>query len=1205
MSMKISELFAKPINRDIQGVIKVGQDDHVRTELDEYVVTNELQDQFAKFFAAYEKALQGPTDDMGVWISGFFGSGKSHFLKILSYILGNRTVDGKSAVSFFEDKINDPIVYARMQAAADSNTDVILFNIDSKAMAGEKHDTNVIINVFLQVFNEMQGYSNKNAWIADLERQLDGAGRLDEFKQQFQTLETNHLDWKAGRDHYSMNKGTIRDALVHIGVMSEADAQGFIDNLFNPYPINIESFAKLVNDFIVKSGKRVAFLVDEVGQFVGDSVQRMLNLQTVVEELGSATQGKAWVIVTSQQAIGDVTTNLNGQDFSKIQGRFKTRIALSSANVDEVIKRRLLAKTDAATTELTGVYESNAASLNNAIDFDDAITRQKFGTAEEFAANYPFVPYQFNLLQDVLTAVRNHGSDGKHLSEGERSMLSIFQESAIRKMDAEVGELVPFSLFFDGLAQFLDHTHNIVIRRAMDNDTLNPNHEKNPFVLQVLKTLFMVKYLENFKADINNLVTLMIADVNVDRIALTKQMQAALNALVRQGIVEKHFDVYIFLTDAEQDINDGIEHEPVNESAITESLQQYFFGTKVIADRFTYPKLHNRYIFNFNRLLDDKPYGNANKGLTIKLITPQSDLYGDESSYVQQSLSPDTLCIALPDDRSYIDLISRSQKIKAYIFSNTNNQDPRFRLLLEERRNERQQLDHSAQDRALAALESAQIYVGGSPISSNRDFSARLEEAEKALIDNNYRSLDYIDAAKSDHDITQLLGDNGLVRTSENARAVEAVFEWLQRQLKGTQHVTLKTVLTRFAGIPYGYTEEDTQWLVAALFKDGKIKLTYNGETISVMQDSARQITEYLTKKQYAEKIAIQVRTVVSPRDLKTLRDVAGEVFNKQTFSESDAETVANELLLKVKADLKNLELFETKNARYPGHDLVEKGIGYLRELVAAKDSDAFIATIVKLSDALLDWHDDCDDSETMEFFFSSASQQIWDDALNDLRLYDKSKDYLADPQLSEIAAQIEKIVNSNRAKGNIRTLKELDEQFDGIFNQAFDQVQSQKLVAITEIKQNGLDYLTRRTDIDQAIRDAQERKFTAAVDRIHREAEEAHALDDLNVTTSKAQAQQDNMIKLIESLPPKLVEPKVVVTPPQPGLAPVQPDVDPKPADPSTPYKRIRTIHARQVSDGSQWRITSDDDIDRYLNQLRNQLKAKLADADEVDINF
>ena len=89
--MKIKDLFKRPIDRNIQGVIKVDQDDeaNVKQELDEYVVTRELRDHFAAFFSAFDNSLQTPTDDMGVWISGFFGSGKSHFLKIVSYILAN------------------------------------------------------------------------------------------------------------------------------------------------------------------------------------------------------------------------------------------------------------------------------------------------------------------------------------------------------------------------------------------------------------------------------------------------------------------------------------------------------------------------------------------------------------------------------------------------------------------------------------------------------------------------------------------------------------------------------------------------------------------------------------------------------------------------------------------------------------------------------------------------------------------------------------------------------------------------------------------------------------------------------------------------------------------------------------------------------------------------------------------------------------
>lgn len=109
--MKIQDIFAKPIDRDIKGVIKVGQgeDENIKQELEEYVVTRELQKHFADFFSSYKRGIVGTTDKMGVWISGFFGSGKSHFLKILSYLLANKVVDGRSAIDYFEkdNKISD------------------------------------------------------------------------------------------------------------------------------------------------------------------------------------------------------------------------------------------------------------------------------------------------------------------------------------------------------------------------------------------------------------------------------------------------------------------------------------------------------------------------------------------------------------------------------------------------------------------------------------------------------------------------------------------------------------------------------------------------------------------------------------------------------------------------------------------------------------------------------------------------------------------------------------------------------------------------------------------------------------------------------------------------------------------------------------------------------------------------------------------
>ena len=174
--MIIKDMFAKPIDRDIKGVIKVGQDDNlnIKQELEEYVVTRELQRHFSDFFASYKKGITGNTDKMGVWISGFFGSGKSHFLKILSYLLANKEVNGKNAIDYFADdnKINDTMVLADMKLAAAVPTDVVLFNIDSKGEMTGKQSKDAIVSVFLKVFNEMLGFCGSNPFLADLEKSI-------------------------------------------------------------------------------------------------------------------------------------------------------------------------------------------------------------------------------------------------------------------------------------------------------------------------------------------------------------------------------------------------------------------------------------------------------------------------------------------------------------------------------------------------------------------------------------------------------------------------------------------------------------------------------------------------------------------------------------------------------------------------------------------------------------------------------------------------------------------------------------------------------------------------------------------------------------------------------------------------------------------------------------------------------------------------
>lgn len=499
--MLIKDMFAKRIDREIQGVIIVGQDENanVQQELEEYVVTKELQKHFADFFTAYKKGIVGTTPKMGVWISGFFGSGKSHFLKILSYLLENREVGGKHAIDYFVDdkKIVDRMVLADMQLAANTDTDVVLFNIDSKSDSNGKANKDAIVNVFLKVFNEMQGFCGAMPFLADLERRLTQDGRYAEFKKKFE--EEYGESWDSSRQDFDFIQDAVVDVLTGMDFMSEQAARNWCEKATEPYRISIEEFAKRVKTNIDRKGnnRHVVFLVDEVGQYIGEDSKLMLNMQTVTEELGKECNGKVWVIVTSQQDI-DSVTKVKGNDFSKIQGRFDTRLSLSSANVDAVIKKRILEKNDTAAQTLRLLYGQKATVIKNLIVFNDGVEKKLYENEKDFSCVYPFVPYQFNLLASVLTSIRTHGASGKHLSEGERSMLAMFKESAMEYMDYCEGTIVPFHAFYDALENFLDHSHRGVIIKAYENSYINPEgKDSDVFAVNVLKTLFMIKYVQD------------------------------------------------------------------------------------------------------------------------------------------------------------------------------------------------------------------------------------------------------------------------------------------------------------------------------------------------------------------------------------------------------------------------------------------------------------------------------------------------------------------------------------------------------------------------------------------------------------------------------------------------------------------------------------------------------------------------------------
>ncbi len=1033
--MQIKDMFKKPIDRDIKGVIKVGQaeEENVRQELEEYVVTKELLKHFNNFFDNYERGINGNTDKMGVWISGFFGSGKSHFLKILSYILNNSEVDEKRAIEYFTDgdKIKDSMLIAKMKNSGNISSDVVLFNIDSKGSAKVGSGKEAIVEVFMKVFNEMQGYCGSIPYLAEFERQLDNEGKYDEFKQRFEGIAG--APWEKKRNAFAVMQDKIVKTIVEMNFMSEEAARNWCKSAKADYDISIEKFVALVQEYLAKKGPKhhVIFLVDEIGQYIADDTQLMLNLQTIVEDLGVACKGKAWVIVTSQEDI-DSITKTKGNDFSKIQGRFDTRLSLSASNVDEVIRRRVLDKTENAEQSLKFLYEQKESIIKNLITFTaDTADKKLYADRSDFAECYPFIPYQFNLLGQVLTAVRTHGASGKHLSDQSRSMLALFQESACKVKDLDDGVLIPFSYFYDPLHKFIDHQHSIVISQAVDNSRLNE------FDVEVLKVLFMIKYVKEIKANTDNITTLMISRIDDDRITIRNRVEESLKKLIKETLVQKNGEIYIFLTNEEQEINNAINQETVEMGEIISEASAVIFEGIFTEKKYRYS---NRYMFAFNQKVDDRYFrNNQSNDIGVSVITPYG---GDESDAILRlkSTSANEVIIKMPNDSTFLDEITESLKI--YKFLNKNSSDAKGNLasIIRAKTDEREEKKTRIRIFIEDALKHADIYVNGDKVTlSSHDPSSRINEALGKLVMKQYSKLSYMETAPELSDIAAVFNDNGQVNlvgvadNTPNKLALDDVIQYIS--LNNQRHVktSLKALQDKFGTAPYGFDPKDVQWLTAMLFKQGRIELTINSQTLTLLNQSKDDLVRYITKREFVERLLMDVRVRATDGQIRSVKEVMRDYFGASVSSDDDDIIMKQ---FKNYASKKLLEFNEIMveyriNDKYPGKSVMEKAKQRLDEINSITDPAQFFRTVNDIRDELLD---DAEDTTPVFDFFHSEQKTIFESSLNNVAVFENSKTYVRERDIIDLVASMESIIKSSKPYSQIQKLPEMNQKFISIY---------------------------------------------------------------------------------------------------------------------------------------------------------------------------
>lgn len=1199
--MKIGEIFKKNITRPIKGVITVGGSEstaEIKQELEEYVVTREILKHMRTLYTNYGKSIDGKTTDIGVWVSGFFGSGKSHFERINAALLENSVIDGKEAIDYFidGDKIKDELLIADIRRAASMPTDVIQFNIDSRSEMTGKHNKEAIGYVLLKVFNEMQGFCGAIPLVADIERNLSKNGKYEEFKAKFE--EINGSAWVDSRDDFDYVQDDVVEALAAIGAMSEEAARNTCEKITLNYSMDTEAFAKLVKSYIDSKGNnhRVVFIIDEIGQYIGDDDDLMLNLQTVAEDLGKICQGQAWIMVTSQQDI-DSITKTRSVSFSKIQGRFATRLSLSSTNVDEVIRERILQKNQTGHDMLCMLYDTKETHIKNIILWNDEINKPLYSDRENFAAVYPFIPYQFNMVGSILTAIRTYGASGKHLADGERSMLALFKSAAEALKDKESGELVALYMFYDYLESFLDHSHSSVITRAFDNPYLNPENEKNNFNINVLKTLFLIKYIKEIVPNVENITSLMISHVDDNRMELQIKVEKALELLVKQTLVSRNGNKYIFLTNEEQEIYKLISAINIGLDEQKNLIAQMIFEDIYMEPKYRLAKFGNRYSFSFKQMVDEKIYKSNNDScMTLRILTPDSDENTtDDGTMRFLSGQDDVVLVVLPQNRAFIEEIKSAAQIEHFLETGANGNFTKYDEIKPVKSRELSDKKQNARIFLEEALKESVIYVNGDRIqSSAKDIRTKLNEGLEKLVNILYHKLSYITTPVSESDIYSVLSDQGEQITLDgetskiNEFAVNDVREFITRNTAQKHTKTsLKSLIDTFRMAPYGFVELDIQWIVAKLLKQGDITLYLNGDIINLLNKDVKEIVRYLTRKEYFEKLMIEQKTRAGQPLIKAAKGIIKDLFGVSCLSD-DEDVIMRDFKKyadNMKRDLELIEYNYSTQLKYPGKSVIANGKSLLGEILLIQFPIEFFNTVKAKEDALLDFGEDY---EPVKKFFGTREnpgeqKRIFDDVLRVLGIYERSKTYIVDKEIEDTAAELKKIISNPKPYNDIYKLTPLRDKFVEKNTKLLAELAIPVKQTITEAKKRIFDELDGKL-----CKDKLSDKFVHLFQELNDKAGRCNDVAALKAIPSEADALKVRCLGEIDELESELTSQHV------------DPDNPPE-----KPVKKRKTVSIKTINSSSTWQIETVDDVKKYVSELEHKLLATLEDNTVINIEF
>jgi len=970
--MRLKELFSQDINRPIETVIKADDQEHILQEVSEYVVTKEVSRKIADFFEAYNNYYGAN----GVWISGFFGSGKSHLLKILSYVLENKEYNGFKLGEMFAGKITeDEMLRGDILSSTRIPSESILFNIDQQAQITSKGEEDAVLSVFYRVFYDHMGYFGAQRHVAEFERWLDNEKVYRKFRENYEN--TVGEPWLSARMKYFAPKvkSAIAEVLSEIFNGPALEYNGIIDTLRKDIVTSVDDFAEKVAAYLKTkpSGFRLNFFVDEVGQYISDNSKLMLNLQTIAETLATRTKGASWILVTSQEDMESVIGDMNQRqqnDFSRIQARFAIKIPLTSANVDEVIEKRLLSKNPDMQNTLFSLWKKEQANMETLLSFTQlGIQFRGFRDETDFSRKYPFIPYQFDLFQQCIRALSDHNAfQGRHASVGERSMLGVFQEVLKKLGEAETGQLVSFDMLFDGLRS--------TIRSGIQNAiSLAERQLDDELAIRVLKALFLVKYYQPFKTTARNISVLMIEHINIDLQKHEKAVKEALTMLEQQVYINRNGDIFEFLTDEEKDIEKEIINTEIDSQAVTQLIKENVFEKIIIDNRIKY--LDNKAEYDFTNKVDGIIFGKE-KELTIEILSPNSDDYGKEDKYKARTLGYSTLVLFVlpPSDRLLQDLRLNLKTDKYIKQSNATGNENYKRILFDK---SQQNIDRgkNIELQLRQLLGESTVYLNGSRHTSgttsdgrNKVFNVfqdlvKLAYPNLKMLGGVYFTEDTIRNAMRGSDTELWAGTEANLSQAESE-----IFNLVSRRKKQMERTSLTDLRDHFMKKPYGWYPNAIWTITSMVFKRGKLEAQ---EDSNILSDE-EFLAALFNNRRYSNVLLTPLEGV-NPITVKHLKEMYQEAFD-ESCPANEARDVALAFRKKIIHMQGEAETLLNYKDNYPFLKVLDP-LNELLQKLSEKEYRYFLEHIDDFEDKLLDGKEDV--LAPVKKFWHSGQKHIFD----------------------------------------------------------------------------------------------------------------------------------------------------------------------------------------------------------------------------------